>query len=151
MGGVLEFVATNDTDLSAAALTETDVNDSLQTAWDAGGNVSTIYAGAFNKRKISGFTSNVREIGAEKKTLVNVVDIYDSDFGRIEVMLDRRIPAATVLLLEDDLFAIGMLRPVKSVMLPKTSDSTEFVLITEQTLISHQEKASAKITNTAVA
>lgn len=70
---------------------ETALNTVIQACWNEGANPSIIMVNGGNKRRISqAFTGNAtRYKDAIDKTIVNAVDIYDSDFGQLTVVPNR--------------------------------------------------------------
>jgi len=150
--GVLGWIATNVTTATASTVTVTEalLNDTLQLIWAQGGMPGTILVGAFQKRTISAFTTNTREIAAESKTLVNSVNIFKSDFGDLNVRLHHQMnttAATTVLILGDmSLWRKAWLRPIKSEQLARTGASSKYMMEAELTLESLQEKGSGKMT-----
>lgn len=73
------------------ALTEDMLNDNLQAVWAAGGMPKYVVCGAFQKRAISAFTTNTRYMVADSNKLASAVDVYQSDFGTVEVRLHHQI------------------------------------------------------------
>lgn len=158
MKGMLGWVATNSTTgtgTGTEALTEDMLNDNLQLIWAQGGKPATILCGAFQKRAISGFSTNTRDISAESKKLVSAVDIYQSDFGTIMVHLHHQMntTAADKLLVLGDmsLWQKAWLRPVKKETLARTGASSKVMIEAELTLESRQEKGSGKVIELTVA
>lgn len=152
MKGIAGWIATNvttGTGTGNEALTETMLNDNLQLIWAQGGMPSTILAGAFQKRTISGFTTNTREVSAEAEKLVRTVSVYQSDFGDMQVRLHQQMHATyskrLIILGDMSLWVKAWLRPVVDEELAKTSDSRLFQAIAELTLESRQEKGSGQI------
>lgn len=150
--GVLGWIATNVTTATASTedLTETRYNDNLQLIWAQGGEPSYTLVGAYQKRKITGFTSNVKNINADQNKLINAVAIYESDFGVIQVRLHQQMntsAAGTILNLGNmDLWQKAWLRPVLAMPLAKTGSSDKWKIEAELTLESRQEKGSGKMT-----
>lgn len=150
--GVLGWIATNVTTATASTedLTETRYNDNLQLIWAQGGEPSYTLVGAYQKRKITGFTSNVKNINADQNKLINAVAIYESDFGVIQVRLHQQMNTSantTILNLGNmDLWQKAWLRPVLAVPLAKTGSSDKWKIEAELTLESRQEKGSGKMT-----
>ena len=98
------FISTNTArpaSLGAAAtagqLVANDFNGMLETIYTAGGNPEQAYASPRVKRIISAFTltQQNRNIAAVEKKLVVAVDVFDSDFGLIQIVPDRFVPQAT--------------------------------------------------------
>ena len=153
MKGVLGYIATNNTTGTGTGdevLTEAMLNDNLQLIWAQGGQPSNVLCGAFQKRKISNFTTNTRNMNATEEKLVRSVDVYQSDFGILAIRLHHQINttvAGTMVILGDmSLWKKAWLRPVKQQELARTGASTKMMIEAELTLESRQEKGSGKIT-----
>jgi hypothetical protein len=142
------WISTNVALGAGADLTETMLNNLLQTAWTSGAiEMNAIYGGAYQKRRISGFPSSVRQMMQEDTVYKNLVTVYESDFGTYEVVLDRRLTTTELHVLNDDMWQIGILRPIKSdVALTNQRSAEAFVIEGEVTLIANNEAASAKYT-----
>lgn len=104
MKGFQNFITSNTAypaSLGAAAtagqLTATDFNRMLETIYSAGGNPDQVFASPAVKRQISEFTltQQNRNIAAAEKKLVQGIDMYDSDFGLLAIVLDRFVPQST--------------------------------------------------------
>lgn len=156
MKGVDGFVTTNVTVMDGgagapAALTEAKLNDNLQLIWAAGGKPSTAVVGAFQKRKISGFTTNTRYMVADENKLSNAVDIYQSDFGtitiRLHTIVNAQAPSKVFIFGDMGLWKQAWLRPIKREKQPFAGDADLFAIFGETTLESRQEKGMGKITN----
>lgn len=151
--GVLAWMTTNvetGTGTGSETLTETMLNDALQTVWNSGGRPDSLWVNGWQKRKISSFSTNTRNVNAAEKTLIAAVDVYDSDFGRLDVMLDRYMTTSVVAILQSDKWAVGQLRPVSSRQTADTIDGKQGVIIGELTLVSYNEAASGQITGLSV-
>jgi hypothetical protein len=151
--GLLGWISTNnETGAGTAleALTEDMLNDALSDIWAAGGEPSNILVGGFNKRQISGFTTNTRNIAATAKELNAAIDIYESDFGRLAVRLHHQLnttAAGTLIILGDmSHWNKAWLRPVKREQLARDSASTKYMVEAELTLESLSEAGHGKVT-----
>lgn len=150
--GVLGWVATNVTTATASTedLTETRYNDNLALIWAQGGEPSYTLVGAYQKRRITGFSSNTRNISAEANKLVSAIAVYESDFGVIQVRLHQVMnttaPTTILTLGKLELWQKAWLRPVNRVPLAKTGSSDKYKIEAELTLESRQEKGSGKMT-----
>jgi hypothetical protein len=148
--GVLSWLTTNvetGTGTGNEALTEGMYNDLLQKIFTQGGTPDVTYANGFQKRKISAFsTPSTRNIVADDKRLVATVDVYESDFGMQRIILNRYMPAAQVVALQEDMWKVAMLRPTKYKQLPDLGGGPRGQVEAEYTLVSMNEKASGKIT-----
>lgn len=153
MLGMVGWIATNNETGTAStneALTEDMLNDNLQTIWAAGGFPSNILCGAFQKRAISNFSTNTRNVAASAKELTASVDIYESDFGRLAVRLHHQInttiPGTLLVLGDMSHWVKAWLRPVKQEQLARVSSSERFMIEAELTLESRAESGHGKIT-----
>jgi len=114
LAGVLNWISTNLTAVaSGTKLTESFFNGLSELAWDAGGDIDKCYVGSTMKRAISGFTaSGTKNVDLATKALVNTVDTYDSDFGKLEITLSRDINNAandcSVLIIQEDLMRMAI-------------------------------------------
>lgn len=151
--GVLGYLTTNvttGTGTGDEALTESMFNDNLQLIWAQGGRPTTTLCGAFQKRKISSFTTNTRYMVADENKLSSAVDVYQSDFGTVMIRLHHILntsAAGTLVNLGDmNLWKKAWLRPVKRTKLPYAGDAELFSLLGELTLEGRQEKGAGKIT-----
>jgi len=132
----------------SCALTEDMFNDLLQTIFTNGnGRPDVAFANGFQKRRISGFSSNnVRYINMQnEKTLRNTITAYESDFGTISVVLDRWIPAAVVPVLTMADWNVAYLRKPFVQQLGIAGDCKEAQIITEYTLEYLNESNSGKL------
>jgi hypothetical protein len=92
MQGAFRFASTLVTGQSGVSLTSDILNTALATAWGQGMEHDTVLVGSTLKGRISSFTTaNTRNIAASDATIVGRVDVYDSDFGRVKIVLHRFI------------------------------------------------------------
>ena len=144
MGGVQAFVKTNI--VKPKALDGDAIADALEAAWKAGGEPGKVYCSGKNKRLLSKMTtSNTKTVAAKEKTLTEAVDVYDSDFGRVEIVASRFMPDDKLFVLDPSLFKIAWLRNFKKNELPKMGDSKAGYIIGEMTLEARAEKGNAII------
>lgn len=104
-------------DGTARAFAESMLIDVIQKIWTAGGKPTMILAGASNKQAFSTFNGRANTSindAASSKTLVNAVDIYVSDFGRLKVVPSRIVRQANVYVLETEKFSVDYLQPFKT-------------------------------------
>lgn len=153
----------------ATLITEERFNRMLEKIYSNGGNPDTVFAGPPHKRMISKFggagtnTGGVYpalqiNIEAGARSLTRAVNTYVSDFGLINVVLDRWCPvgamtattnhtaaAATngqVFFLERTRNRLAFLRPIKHVPMGKAADSTRGIVAGELTLEALAQKGS---------
>lgn len=135
---------------AASSFTETDLKAMISSAWSEGGNPTVVLVGPNSKKKISSFAGIAtlyRDAGTTAKgtRIVGAADIYVSDFGEHRIVPSRFSRDQTVLLLDMDYWAVASLRGMMKEKLAKTGDSEKWHLVTELTLESRNEAASAKI------
>lgn len=150
--GLKAAITTVATAQSGISLSETILNDYLQNAWNQGGNPTDILVGPRLKRRISAFTGNsTRNVMADDKKAVNVVDTYVSDFGIVRVNLHRYMTVSgdtnyDILGIQPDKFRIAYFREPEHVSLAKTGSSTKGMIEGEMTLEYLAENSSFKAT-----
>lgn len=154
--GLIDCITTNVQTGSgtSCALTETLFNNLLQTIFENGnGRPDVAFANGFQKRRISAFSSNnTRFINMQdQKTLRNTITAYESDFGTINVVLDRWMPKSVVPVLQMDTFKVAYLRKPFVQQLGITGDSKNAQIITEYTLEYLNQGSSGKLSAMATA
>lgn len=134
------------TDGTQRAFTESQLKTVLAATWTAGGNPDKIMLGAFNKQVFSTFTGNAtRYKTAEDSSLMAAIDIYDSDFGELEVIPSRNMRSRDCLVLQTDLWAVAYLRRPHREELAKTGDSRSVVMRAEYAFVSRNEIGSGGV------
>lgn len=159
------------TDVTATAhpIFENDFNSMMQVIYEAGGNPDAVFVAGGSKRYISKYGGNMgvtganaapelrRVIDATERRIVRAVNIYESDFGPIQVVLDRWIPQSTntgasgtdtrgrMFFLERSRNRLAFLRPIRHVPLPPAGDNTRGMIVGELTLEVLAEKGSGLI------
>ena len=145
-----------------------DFNDMLNAIYTQGGNPEQVYVSPKVKRQISAFTvpgaaagtPHARNIAAVDKKLVGAIDFYDSDFGLIQIVLDRWVPESTntvtavasatntggqMFFLSRAINRLAWLRPVQHQLVGKRGDSVAGLVVGEVTLEVLSEKANGRI------
>lgn len=141
---------------SGTSFSEIELNDIMQQSWDAVGSsyvADLLVCPMVIKRRISGFTTNTRNIDAKEKRLTSEVQVYDSQVGKSVMIIphkDVRAAAGTltVYAVREELFSMSFLQGREPAWeeLAKDGDRDNGMYITELTLVSHAEKASVKRT-----
>lgn len=150
--GALAAISTNTAAGGGQQIDQPVYNSLLQNIWTAGGRPNATYVGGFNKRTISSWTQPLnRNIDASGKKLVVSVDTYDSDFGVQTILLEREMPAAQIMLLEEKYWKSAFLRPLFFEELGKVGEQRRGSVVSEITLEYLAENSSGKITGTATA
>jgi hypothetical protein len=136
------------TDGTQRAFTEANLKTVLQSIWNAGGKPEVIMTGGFNKQVFSTFTGRATPMEDTKaKKIVAAVDVYESDFGRMQIVPNRFQRARDVLVLQSDMWAVAYLsgRRMLSTPLAKTGDSDQRQILSEYALVARNEKASGGV------
>jgi hypothetical protein len=158
MTGIDGMISTNVTArASGTSFTETELNDIMQDSWTQVGSeyvADLIVCPMIISRRISGFTSNLtRFIDASEKRLTNQVRVYDSQVGQSVMIIPHKdVQAAagtlTVYALREELWQYSFLKGREPMYeeLAKDGDRDNGQYITELTLVSFAQRASAKRT-----
>lgn len=153
MAGIKAQITTLATNAGSVSLSETLLNTYLQNAWTQGGNVDMLLVGGSLKRRISTFTNtNTRFVDATTSSVNNTINIYDSDFGRVEVHKHRYVTVSgdtnlDLIGLQKDKWAIAHLDEPHYMEIPKTGYSSKGMIVGELTLEGLNEKSSFQTTN----
>ncbi len=114
MGGLFSYIRNdsdaNITDASSAKLTEKTLVDNLQDIWDDGGKPDTILVNATQKRQLSSFASPYVRTDRTESTLGVIVGTYESEFGDLDIVLDRYVKPADLIILQKEYLGIGALK-----------------------------------------
>jgi hypothetical protein len=128
------------------ALTEALFKDVLQLVWENGGNPTTAFVGAYNKRVASTFTGNAtRYRDADDKKVVAAVDVYVSDFGEIRLAASRNIRPRDIIIIDPAMVSIDFLQKMKQETLAKTGHSERRMISAEYTLKVRNERAHGHV------
>jgi hypothetical protein len=159
LNGLVQKITTNTAtaDITGATWTGTSdanllafeelLNDMFDQMWETGQIADTVLVGGDRKRRISRLSDKVtRNIDAEEKTQIRSINVYDSDFGTVNVILDRYVPDANILAVALEMWEVSYLRRFTQFPLAKTTDSDRIAIVGELTLDGKTEKAGGKIT-----
>ena len=133
------------TDGTQTIFTQADFDTLLQNIWDNGGSPDSVYLSAFQMNIALGFTGNNNQrstVQAGDKKVIKSLDVYVTPWGTIEFIPSRENRGRTVHVMQDDMWAVAVLRGTKNVELAKTGDNTTRQVVTELTLVSKNEAAS---------
>jgi len=139
-----------------AAVTEDNFNAVMQSCWVEGGEPKYALCSAANKRLISsgfdGYATKYKQ--ADDKKLVNSIDIYESDFGQVQIVPDRflgTIDAAvgnSIFFIDPDYVDISELQPTRQMELARTGHTQNRLIQCESCLEVGNEKAHGVIADT---
>ncbi len=150
--GAANWIATNVTDAGTsgthAAMVEADILAAAEAVWTAGGEASTILLGATNKKLItamSGRADAIRSVADNNMTIQNSVDVYVSDFGTYNIVMDRFCDQDFVYFLDHDMWSVDYLRDFQTVDIARAGDGEKKMLLVEYGLRCGNEAANATI------
>jgi uncharacterized protein DUF5309 len=123
------------------------VEDGIEKSWNSGGNITTALMSSKIKRWFSnmalGGTGNpivgqnvVQHTAPVPVTIMGAVGVFQSDFGDIDLVPDRFIPAHVILLVDPSQIELAMLpgRDMIQEDYAKTGDNTQGGMVWEGTL-----------------
>ena len=125
------------------AITEDIFNTLMQSCWTQGGEVKYVIVGPATKRTISktfnGYATKYKE--ADSKKLVNAIDVYESDFGQVQIVPDRFSNAASALFIDPEFCMLTELQPTRQLDLARTGHAENKLIQWEGCLEIGNEKA----------
>ena len=137
------------------ALALADVDEAMKGAYDDGGQPDMLVVSPANKVAFSDLSSgsavtNQLHMTANAPTdaiIIGSVSMYLTDFGTLNVVIDRQAANTEILLLDSDYYSIGHLpgRMFSVSDIAPTGDATKFAIVSEWTLIVKAPKAHAAI------
>jgi hypothetical protein len=128
------------TDGSTRTFTEALLKDVIQQVFVSGGTPTLAVMRPALKQKISSFTGisqhRINTQGSGDVTILAGADLYQSDFGVLQLVPDRfmRSSDREVLVLDPEMAQMSYLRPFQTVDLAKGGDSDRSMLLAEMTL-----------------
>lgn len=148
MQGLYNLVA-NTIDKKGAVLELKDIEDGMEKMWEKGCNSDVyIFVNATEKRVINKFfRANDIVINSEvlDNTLGFKVDTVETDYGTAHIVLDRHIPAGTLLGINLDMVEVAELRPLFHEELAKTGDYKKGHILVENTIKLLNQYAGFKV------
>ncbi len=145
MDGILARLTTNVT--STATLTPEIMNDIVKTAWDNGGtDLDLIVADSNFKRIIDQFQSTRVEVMNRDERFHNKVSFFESTYGQQEVILDRWMPANSLMVISTQRIHVVPLQGRSFAFVPvsRTGDSEKGFLRGEYTVEIFNERGMAQ-------
>lgn len=150
-GGLRQFVTLGPAALAGAALTQKHIEDEMQARFEAVGMSympNTIICNAWGKRKISSFYAPfVRTERDEKKGGISIMKV-ETDFGTMDVMLNRWCPTNRLYMVRPEFIGVGPLRgrDFFEERLAKTADAIDGHVVGEYAVIVKNTTGMARIT-----
>lgn len=148
MDGIQPRISTNVYNKASAALTQSMLEDAMQDIWSAGGAPSLIVVNATQQRRINTFLDGYRETDYTDEVLGTMVRRYKTNFGQVDILLDRHFPSDEVWILDESKIGFGPLteRSLSTMKLPTVSKEYDIWQISgEYTAEVKTEGAHARI------
>ena len=134
---------------STATISETALLSVVQQLYIDGAEPNTLMIKPGDGTNVAAFQTNNRTKFVEngQKDVVNVVDVYESPFGKVKVVLNRFLNVSDALVFEPSMWKKLTLRNWFRETLAKTGDSTQVQIVGEFSLKHRNFKASGRIAN----
>jgi hypothetical protein len=148
MDGIQPRILTNVYNKASAALTQPMLEDAMEAIWQAGARGSLIVTNSTQQRRINSFLDGYREADYEDEVLGTMVRRYKTNFGTVDILLDRHMPADEIWILDEDKIGFGPLqgRSLSTMKLPPVSKEYDVWQISgEYTSEVRTEAAHARI------
>ena len=120
-----------------------------QQLYTAGADPDTVLVKPGDSLNVSAwqYSNRTRFVDNGTKDIVNVVNFYESPFGRLKIVMDRFILNTSALVFEASMWKKLVLRNWFRETLAKTGDSTQVMIVGEFSLKHRSRTASGAITN----
>lgn len=137
------------TDGSTRTFTESLLKDVIAQVFTEGGTPSTLFVSPALKQVVSGFTG----LAAQRyqvptngqATILAGADLYQSDFGVLQIVPNRFMRTRDALVLDPEYAALAYLRPFQTNELAKVGDADKTQILAELTLEVRNEAAHGGI------
>ena len=137
------------TDGTTRTFQESMLKDVVQKVFTSGGTPTLLVVPPALKQVVSGFTGlsqhRYNSNAGGQITILAGADLYQSDFGVLQIVPDRFMRSRDALVLDPEYAAMAFLRPFQTNDLAKTGDSEKTQLIAELTLEVRNEAAHGGI------
>lgn len=133
------------TDGSTRAFTETILKDVIAKVFSSGGTPSALFVSPAQKQVVSGFTGlsaqRYQVPTSGQATILAGADLYQSDFGVLQIVPNRFMRTRDALILDPEYAALAYLRPFQTNDIAKVGDSEKKQILAELTLEVRNEAA----------
>jgi hypothetical protein len=133
------------TDGSTRTFTETILKDVISKVFVSGGTPSALFVSPALKQVVSGFTGlsaqRYQVPTSGQATILAGADLYQSDFGVLQIVPNRFMRTRDALVLDPEYAALAYLRPFQTNELAKSGDSDKTQILAELTLEVKNEAA----------
>lgn len=134
----------------ARPLTETLIVEAHEALYNEGSDATTLMIKPSDSKVIAAFqTASGRTVNVDhdEKKITKVVNVYESPFGTVRVMKNRRIRAKDALAYDPSHWKLAVLSNWETTKLAKTGDSDRHMVVGEFGLKHTNQKADALITD----
>jgi hypothetical protein len=141
-------------DGTPSAFSQTKFDNVMQKIWVSGGKPDSVYLSAYQMNIALGFTGNNNQrsnITAEAEKVIKHMAVYVTPWGTVEFKPSRENRSRDVFVMQNDMWAVGILRSTKNEPLAKTGDNEKRQVLTELTLVCRNEAASGAVYDNIVA
>ena len=133
------------TDGTTRTFTETLLKDVIAKVFVSGGTPAALFVSPAQKQVVSGFTG----LSAQRyqvptngqATILAGADLYQSDFGVLQIVPNRFMRTRDALILDPEYAALAYLRPFQTTELAKSGDNDKSQILAELTLEVRNEAA----------
>lgn len=133
------------TDGSTRAFTETILKDVIAKVFSSGGTPSALFVSPAQKQVVSGFTGlsaqRYQVPTSGQATILAGADLYQSDFGVLQIVPNRFMRTRDALVLDPEYAALAYLRPFQTNDIAKVGDAEKKQILAELTLEVRNEAA----------
>jgi hypothetical protein len=133
------------TDGTVRTFTETILKDVISKVFVSGGTPSALFVSPSLKQVVSGFTGLAAQRyqvpTSGQATILAGADLYQSDFGVLQIVPNRFMRTRDALVLDPEYAALAYLRPFQTNELAKAGDSDKTQILAELTLEVRNEAA----------
>ena len=133
------------TDGTTRTFTETILKDVIAKVFASGGTPSALFVSPTLKQVVSGFTGLAAQRyqvpTSGQATILAGADLYQSDFGILQIVPNRFMRTRDALILDPEYAALAYLRPFQTNDIAKVGDSDKKQILAELTLEVRNEAA----------
>lgn len=137
------------TDGTTRTFTEAMLKDVVAKVFTSGGTPSTLFVSPALKQVVSGFAGLAAQRyqvpTSGQATILAGADLYQSDFGVLQIVPNRFMRTRDALVLDPEYAALAYLRPFQTIELAKAGDSDKTQILAELTLEVKNEAAHGGI------
>jgi len=137
------------TDGTVRTFTEAMLKDVVAKVFTSGGTPSTLFVSPALKQVVSGFAGLAAQRyqvpTSGQATILAGADLYQSDFGVLQIVPNRFMRTRDALVLDPEYAALAYLRPFQTIELAKAGDSDKTQILAELTLEVKNEAAHGGI------